>query len=325
MFDDFFEEPLPTLDRQAAFKLLDSVIAKRSTLPCIMAVKVTGDAGYLTFEGTDLDIGAKVRAPNFLDFRGVAVVDWKAFKAQANLVPVDKMDAFDPTDFPTLPDVEGQDIGTQWLADGRKCLYAVSKNKTRLSLNGVYIHEDGCVATDGHRLHLVPGSYGCQAIVPPKVFTATKGVPDKCLVTEAKIALVYPWGHVVSKVLEGQYPNYQQIVPREAHKYPTCTVDTKTLLDACVRACALRKEVPSVLFSGGTLSIQGIAGDWIAIAPVKAPEGFEVRFNAKYMQDTLKGLGPVTTIHCAHPLKAVLFNVKDSEETRILMPIRLYA
>jgi hypothetical protein len=113
MFDDFFEDALPTLPKADAFKLLDAAIPKRSTLPVIMAAKVSGEGGYLTFEGTDLDIGAKVRTPNFLDFQGVAVVDWKTFKAQAGLIPVAKMDGFMIEDYPCLPEPEGKDIGTQ--------------------------------------------------------------------------------------------------------------------------------------------------------------------------------------------------------------------
>lgn len=324
MFDDFFEAPLPTLGRKDAFRILDSVIAKRSMLPVIMAVKVTGTEGYLTFEGTDLDIAATVRTANFLNFQGTAVVEWKAFKAQCDLVSVDTMDAFDATEYPCLPEIEGQDIGAQWLEDGRKCLYAVSDDNTRLSLNGVYVHEAGCVATDGHRLHLVPGSYGCQTIVPPKVFKVANGVPDKCLVTDNRIFLVYPWGHVVSKVIEGPFPNYRQIVPKDAHGYPKATLQTKTLEDACKKACDLRKEIPSVLFSRGSLLIQKQDGTWIAYTQhLTASTDFEVRFNAKYLLETLKGLGPMTTVHCAHSLKAVLFNVETSEETRILMPIRL--
>ena len=322
MFDDFFEDAMPSLDRKEAFRILNAVIAKRSTLPVIMAVKVTGEGGYLTFEGTDLDIGAKIRTPNFLDFQGVAVVGWKTFKAQAGLIPVAKMDGFMVEDYPCLPKPEGKDIGTQWLEDGRKVLYAVSDDATRLSLNGVYVHEDGCVATDGHRLHLVPGAYDCRAIVPPKVFKVCRDKPSECLVSERTVALVYPWGHIVSKLLEGPYPNYRQVVPKDFYGYKVLSVSSKTLLDACDKAKELRKEIPKVYLHSGVLEVEGAAGEWFKIQDVKMPEGFEIQYDARYLPDTLKGLGPTANISVKSPVQATLFNRLESEETRILMPLR---
>ena len=69
-FFDFFGEAKATLPKADAFKLLDAAIPKRSSLPCIQRVKITGEPGYLTFEGTDLDFAVSVRTGNFLDLEG---------------------------------------------------------------------------------------------------------------------------------------------------------------------------------------------------------------------------------------------------------------
>ena len=60
-FADLFGTAKATLPKADAFKLLDAAIPKRSTLPCLRRVKITGEPGYLTFEGTGLGCAVSVR------------------------------------------------------------------------------------------------------------------------------------------------------------------------------------------------------------------------------------------------------------------------
>ena len=323
MFDDFFEDALPTLPKADAFKLLDAAIPKRSTLPCLRRVKITGDGGYLTFEGTDLDLAVKVRTENFLDLEGSTTVDWVEFKAKCGTFAVSDMENHPVEDYPTLPEPDGESVGTGWLGDGLKVLYAVSDDPSRISLNGVYVSPDGVVATDGHRLHMVRGEHKLDAIVPPKVFHICKRIG--ALPTEAKastrtVHLVYPWGHVASKLIEGPYPAYKRIIPETSGRMEA-PIPLDTLKKAAQASAAVEKAVPKLDIRDGVISISNGTGGLHSFADALTPPGFEIQFNAKYLLETLATIKGLVTVSVKAPLAAVLFNPKDAREVRILMPL----
>ena len=323
MFDDFFEDALPTLPKADAFKLLDAAIPKRSTLPCLRRVKITGEQGHLTFEGTDLDLAVKVRTENFLDLEGSTTVDWVEFKAKCGTFAVSDMENHPVEDYPMLPEPDGESVGTGWLGDGLKVLYAVSDDLSRISLNGVYVSPDGVVATDGHRLHMVRGEHKLDAIVPPKVFHIYKRIG--ALPTEAKastrtVHLVYPWGHVASKLIEGPYPTYKRVIPETSGRMDAL-IPLDTLKKAAQASVAVEKAVPKLDIRDGVISISNGTGGLHSFADALTPPGFEIQFNAKYLLETLATIRGLVTVSVKAPLAAVLFNPKDAREVRILMPL----
>lgn len=327
MFDDFFEDALPTLPKADAFKLLDAAIPKRSTLPCLRRVKITGEQGYLTFEGTDLDLAVKVRTENFLDLEGSTTVDWVEFKAKCGTFAVSDMENHPVEDYPMFPEPDGESVGVEWLEDGLKVLYAVSTNQGRLALNGVYVHADGVVATDGHRLHLVKGSHTADKmpeaglIVPPKVFKVAGklGKPTEAKATEHTLHLMYPWGHIASKVIEGPYPAYKRIIPTLDGRLE-CLIPLDTLKKAAQASVAAEKNIPRLDIRDGVISISNGTGGLHSFADALTPPGFEIQFNAKYLLETLATIRGLVTVSVKAPLAAVLFNPKDTREVRILMP-----
>ena len=322
-FADFFGEAKATLPKADAFKLLDTAIPKRPSLPCLQRVKITGEPGYLTFEGTDLDFAVSVRTGNFLDLEGSTTVDWKEFKAKHDTFAVSDMENHPVEDYPTLPEPAGESVGVEWLEDGLKVLYAVSADQTRLALQGVYVSTDGVVATDGHRLHLVKGSHTADMIVPPKVFHVYKRIGDTP--TEAKAStstlhLVYPWGHITSKLIEGPYPAYKRVIP-DSRGRMELMIPLAILKGVASKACEIEKKCPQIDFRDSAISISNGTGGLHRFADALLPPGFEIRFNAKYLLETLATLKGLVTVSVKAPLAAVLFNPKDAREVRILMPI----
>lgn len=313
---------VPTLPKAEAFKLLDAVVPKRSSLPCLRRVKITGAPGYLVFEGTDLDYMVSVRTGNFLDLEGSTTVDWMEFKAKHGNFAVSDMENHPVEDYPMLPEPDGELVGTEWLEDGLKVLYAVSTLPERYSLQGVYVNPEGVVATDGYRLHLVKGTHSLDAIIPPKVFKIAKGLgtPTEARATERTLHLVYPWGHIASKVIEGPYPAYRRIIPDIADRMEAL-IPLDTFKKAAQAAVAAEKANPKVDIRDGAISISNGTGGLHSFADALLPPGFEIRFNAKYLLETLATLKGLVTVSVKAPLAAVLFNPKDSREVRILMPL----
>ena len=131
-------------------------------------------------------------------------------------------------EFPPLPKFENAKVVTirqKDLRDGlRKTSYAISTDETRYVLNGVLFsfkeNKLTLVATDGRRLAMVdielefPRSHEADIIVPTKAVTELQ----RLLTDEGEVKVSVGSGQIafdlnntllVSKLIEGNYPNYQ--------------------------------------------------------------------------------------------------------------------
>ena len=106
--------------------------------------------------------------------------------------------------------------------------YAVSTEEARRVLTGILLSlRDGVItatATDGRRLALVEsalqedvGSDG-DVILPAKLFselgrTMGRQGDVQVAVSEARIRFVFGRTTIISKLIEGAYPNYRQVIP----------------------------------------------------------------------------------------------------------------
>jgi DNA polymerase-3 subunit beta len=120
----------------------------------------------------------------------------------------------------------------------RKTSFAISKDESRYVLNGIFImlkeHKMTMVATDGRRLALVdegldiPENSQGEFIVPTKaVNEMTRLLGDKdsaeMKFSENQVALTLKdekgnSAVVISKLVEGNYPNYKQVIPSETRE-----------------------------------------------------------------------------------------------------------
>ena len=121
---------------------------------------------------------------------------------------------------------------SQNLKDGlKKTSYAISVDETRYVLNGILFsfkdNKLALVATDGRRLALVelevefPSSQETEIIVSTKAVTEIQRLlreegEVKLSIGENQIAFELNRTLLVSKLIEGNYPNYRQVIPSEA-------------------------------------------------------------------------------------------------------------
>jgi DNA polymerase III subunit beta len=135
-------------------------------------------------------------------------------------------------DFPALPKFEDCKIFTlkqSELKDAlKKTSYAISTDETRYVLNGILFSFKESrltmVATDGRRLALIdlevefPQSEETEVIVPTKCINElVRLVGDtgelKMYVSQNQVAFDVGSTRLVSKLVEGNYPNYRQVIP----------------------------------------------------------------------------------------------------------------
>lgn len=149
-----------------------------------------------------------------------------------------KVQGDDPDEFPDIPDLGGEtvvEVDPGVFSEMiKKTVFAAAKEKMRFALNGVNCNLDGnnftMVATDGKRLALIKrkikGKKGLKtsAIVPTKGINLLEKAmgeeeePVKFSITDTQCMAATRKAVLASRLIEGQFPNYEDVVPKEMDK-----------------------------------------------------------------------------------------------------------
>lgn len=259
------------------------------------------------------------------------------------------------SEYPVLPDFSKQsafEVSAPMIMDMvRKTIFASSSDETRHVLNGVFWSAKKgnleMVATDGRRLSIigkkaVPKDKEFQVIVPTKILSELlrllgamdikEGSSEKMLVgvTDNQITFQFKTTTLLSRLVGGSFPNYEQVIPSK--KDITVTLDTKELLAVTRRASlcavdrggsvkyALKKGVLQVSASSQTLEFS----DELPIEYSGAD--FQVAFNPQFMMEALKHIDTdKMTIGLTTPVNpALLEPVGEGQDYRfVIMPMRI--
>jgi len=165
-----------------------------------------------------------------------------------------------PKDFPPVPDFEGEaDFEIQGgLLKSLigQTLFAAAKESTRYAFNGVLLLAKGkkitLVSTDGRRLAQAKGDLisggdkESRGIVPCKALTLIDKLiddPEEAVgfqVRENQIIVHTPSATLTSSLVEGQFPPYEDVIPKDTDK--KMTASTADFLSAIRRAALLTTE-----------------------------------------------------------------------------------
>ncbi len=229
----------------------------------------------------------------------------------------------------------------------RRTLFAVSSDQTRYTLNGILFRvtptDIRMVATDGHRLAMttidcdvIKDSSPMEAIIPRKAAAETL----KLLREEpGEIAIEISENHLLlqtddtlidARLIEGQFPNYEQVIPANATKEVTVNREaflaglrrTSTVLGERVLPTTMKLTPGRLLLSCVNLDL-GEARERLDVE--YQHEEMSVGFNARYILDFLGVLTTEqATIRLQDPLSPALFAGKDDKRyTCVIMPMRI--
>jgi DNA polymerase-3 subunit beta len=253
-------------------------------------------------------------------------------------------------DFPSIREPKKRGIvldRRQFLAMIRRTLFAVSSDQTRYMLNGILFRvtpkDIKMVATDGHRLamttfesDLAKDSSPIDIIIPRKAAAETlkllREEPGEVEIETAENHLLLSTDHTLidARLIEGQFPNYEQVIPTTATKQ--VTVNRGALIAGLRRTSTILGErtVPTTMeLKPGKLLLRcvnldlGEARERIEIE--YEHEEMVVGFNARYILDFLSVVeGEQVTIHLQDPLSPALFRAKDEKGySCVIMPMRV--
>lgn len=213
-----------------------------------------------------------------------------------------------------------------------KTQFAVSLDELRTTLMGMLLElrdrELRTVATDGHRLvrvsdpTFVNKDRAAQVIIPAKalhLLARTSEQQQNIDIAIGENHIVFKTQHttIYSKLISGQFPNYERVIPTDNELEMTVERD---VLAAAVRRVSLfaNQTTQQVRFtvSRASLTVQAedeqIGGEGKESIPVTFDgEKLEIGYNSQYLLEMLR--------HIDTP--EVLFLLKDGGSATILRPI----
>ena len=256
----------------------------------------------IAYKGVSLPDGAEVEVST--DGNGSAAISAGHSRFTLSTLPV--------ADFPAM--AEG-DLAHSFVLSGEECRtlvgktsFAMSTEETRYYLNGVYLHatENGedqvlrAVSTDGHRLArqevaLPAGASGMPGVIIPRKTIGElsklleEGVNEvKISLSENKIRFVCGSAVLVSKLIDGTFPDYTRVIPAgntrrlevDADEFARAVDRVATVSSERSRAVKLQLEEDRLILSVNAPD-SGAAEEELAVA--YADERLEIGFNAKYL------------------------------------------
>lgn len=261
-------------------------------------------------------------------------------------------------DYPNLPMVkEGQtsELIAESLLEGlRGALFAASADETKQVLTGVHLMAEAdsleFAATDGHRLAVVktgdnsaePAAElpGMNVTVPAKALRELEKMIQAYQSSEPIILkfdptqVIFELGlqRLTTRLLEGQYPNYRQLIPKQFERQ--VTVDRKQITGALERVAVLADQKNNIVKLSLDPEQQSVAisaeaqeigsGREVVDAQVTG-EALDIAFNVRYLLDGLKALGTSEVqIQCNTATSpSVIIPLGELQMTYLVMPVQI--
>ena len=230
-----------------------------------------------------------------------------------------------------------------------KTIFAVSSEELRPALMGVFLQMDSeeirMVATDGHRLSKIVNKSirtdkgVIRIIIPPKaVQLAIRHLDEegstRMTIDESGIMFFFDRTTLFSRLVEGEYPDYERVIPRDNDKQMAAD---KNMLMASVKRVSLFSSALThqIRFSLNTdrltvcsedPDIGGEAKEELAVNYKEDP--MEIGYNSQYVLDVLKHIDTDELVFLLKsPVRAALVSpaVQNDDENFIMlvMPIKL--
>lgn len=312
-------------DLSRAITAAGRVVESRNTMPILGNLLLSADHDGLTVTATDLDIVATARAQCQVTEPGTICVDAKLIGdiakkasgdislqlADGKLVVKSGRSRFSlatlpAADFPTFGDGKyDATFDIDMAALFAPVSFAISTEETRYYLNGVFFRggkDAVAVATDGHRLakHLAGALPAFEGVIVPRkvVGLLPRGVVSVS-VSPQKIRIAADDLVLVSKLIDGTFPDYERVIPKANDKI--VTIDRDEFMRAADRVVTVSSEKGrSVKLSIAPGAVQLTARSEIGsaedeVAADYSGEPIEIGFNSAYVRDMLAVLpsGPV--------------------------------
>lgn len=312
---------------------VNAAVPSKTTLPVLGNILLEATKDGLRLSGTDLDIAVGTTVPASVDQEGAITLPARKLVELVRELPSAgirittqgeqrvtiecgrsrfKLLGLPREEFPAFPQVTFGQSGKTTARDLQKLVahvaFAASTEESRPILNGVLwqLTNDRMrmVATNGHRLAKmevpIDGAMGepAELIVPPKALDQLRklfGPDDEIEIGRSENHLGFRSASTVvyTRLIEGPYPNYEQVIPRENDKVATAE---KAALTAAIRRMSIVASDQThrirISFGDGNCKLSvttpdlGEAQEELAVTYEGEP--IDIGFNATYLLEVLK-------------------------------------
>ncbi len=319
------------IDRDAFLKglqMVQNIVEPRQTLPILANVLLEAEGESVRMTATDLEVGARVSVPAKVGGKGAITVSARklaeivkelaaaavALKVTENVTvslrcggATYRLVGLAPDDFPPVVPASPQSWVTLEAKILREMLtqtsFAVSHDETRLAFSTRSLG------------NAIPTATG---IVPRKAVTEIMrvlgaGEEVQIAITENQFVLQMPNFVMTARLIEGQFPNYDAVIPRTQ---PGRLAAPRSLLTAALRRVAVmaeeRNKPVKLALSPGSLKVMASSqelGEAEEILEVEyAGEEMVIGFNSRYLLEAMAALDK----------DQVLFEIKDAQSPGVI-------
>ena len=194
-----------------------------------------------------------------------------------------------------------------------KCKFSVSNDETRHYLSGIYFHQTDfedknyltAVATDSHRMSIskirLEEKIEFEPIILPKktiyqLCALLDGYDGDVKISNVKSKIKFELANsvLISKLIDGKFPNYIQVIPKNNRK--KLEIDLKLFLDSVDRVASVsldKKDGVKFSLTQNTLNLSvnnTNSGDGKETINVKFEHDLEISFNSRYLIDVASQL-----------------------------------
>ncbi|MSR20560.1 MAG: DNA polymerase III subunit beta [Gemmatimonadetes bacterium] len=338
-----------------ALAAVSASIPSKTTLPVLSNILFEARDGEVRMSGTDLDVAVRVRVPADVKQAGSLTAPGKKLQEIVRELPDSpvevttrgeqielkcgrshfKLNGLPADEFPMLTEVDfsGGLTVTGGTLNGliHRTVFAVSTEESRPILNGVLWElRDGemkMVATNGHRLARMSvrvastGTRSADFIVPPAALSQVQrlfkdGDSIEVARSENHLGFRAASTEVYTRLIEGTYPNYEQVIPRDNDK--SASIDKKALESAVRRMAVVASDQTHRIrmkFEPGRVHLNVLTPD-LGEGHDELEVGYEgaeveIGFNANYLLEVLRYM----------PSDEVKFSFKAPERAATMEPI----
>ncbi len=349
------------------------VVPSKSTLPILSNILFEVLENKLKISATDLEVSITATFEGHVGKQGVAVLPGRilfdiikelpesevTFEGTANRVEIKvpngsyKIACASADDFPKLPVINTKKQivinGSDLVNMIKKTTFACSIDETRPALNGVLWSTGGdmmtMVATDGHRMAKVSlenkklKGVAEDIIIPPKVLNIIPKYIDE---NDGEMGVIFGENNIIfnlgdiiltSRLIEGPYPNYEQVIPGESDK--RMVIAKGDLAGAVRRVSILSNSLTHQVKFGiknNTLTVSttntDVGGEGKETLPCEySGDSIELGYNANYVLEILSRIeGDEAIFELSSNVSAGVVYTPEIPKERFLcliMPLRL--
>ena len=228
-----------------------------------------------------------------------------------------------------------------------KCKFSVSNDETRHYLSGIFFHQTQiedkifltAASTDSHRMSIskirLKNKIEFEPVILPKktIFQLCSILEDfdgdiKISNIKSKIKFEINDSVLISKLIDGKFPNYNQVIPKENQK--KLEIDLKLFLNSVDRVASVsldKKDGVKFSLSKDMLNLSvnnANSGDGKESLIVKFDYELDISFNSRYLIDVASQLdGEKIEIYLKDSgLPALIKDPSDFDSIYVVMPMK---